>query len=447
MPEPKKTDQELLLEQIKGLIADSNKENVKAKDLEDKVTALNKAIAEKLDNEGIKALKDSVDKLVTETAANAAAIKAMNEKPANAQSQKPVSFKDALIQAVLDKAKDNPKLIKEIAEGSNKRQSLREYFESNSTSRETFTVKTEMLESSIVQNYVSTIRLTELDPQRVGIPLTIYPHVTDWMPSKTLTRPNMALLVVYSYSDGIDTKSEGGASTISSFLLKTINFPSFFLATYFTLSDETLDDLPEAMEEIAVTAPSKIYDNIDTKILGTSGDDSSAIKGLFSASGTYKYTAFASATTYAASTANANKVDVISKMKLQCKKSKYIPDTVIINASDIEALAAEKDQLDNSKFDRRIAYNVLGEPVSICGMRLILTEAITADTVAVLDSKQLMIGKRKDLTMEIGYNGTDLTEGQRTVVLKVRLAFGVRDNLAVIYCGGLAAAVTAITVV
>ena len=56
-----------------------------------------------------------------------------------------------------------------------------------------------------------------------------------------------------------------------------------------------------------------------------------------------------------------------------------------------------------------------------------------------------MIGKRKDLTMVMGYNGTDLTEGQQTVVLKVRIAFGVRDPLAVIYCSGLAAGVTNIT--
>jgi hypothetical protein len=82
----------------------------------------------------------------------------------------------------------------------------------------------------------------------------------------------------------------------------------------------------------------------------------------------------------------------------------------------------------------------------VCGMRIITSNAITANQVVVLDSKQLMLGKRKDMTMEIGYNGTDLTEGQKTVVIKVRLAFGVRDALAVIYCADLDAAVTAITV-
>ncbi len=37
------------------------------------------------------------------------------------------------------------------------------------------------------------------------------------------------------------------------------------------------------------------------------------------------------------------------------------------------------------------------------------------------------------MTMEIAYNGTDLTEGQKTVVVKVRVAFAVRDKAGVIY--------------
>jgi HK97 family phage major capsid protein len=254
----------------------------------------------------------------------------------------------------------------------------------------------------------------------------------------------MALLVVYSYSDGAATKTEGSASSISSFLLKTVSFKAFFIATYFTLSDETLDDLNEAMEEIAVTAPSKILDKIDGYILGTAGDDSSAIAGLFTST---KKTDFASATTYAASIPNANEFDVISTMKLQCETANYIPDVVVLNLVDLNKLAAKKDQIDNSINDRRVVFNNVGEPVAVCGLRIIKSTAITADSLAVLDSKQLMIGKKKDMTMEMGYNAADFTEGQKTVVLKVRLAFGVRDPLAVTYCSGLSAAVSAITIV
>lgn len=101
--------------------------------------------------------------------------------------------------------------------------------------------------------------------------------------------------------------------------------------------------------------------------------------------------------------------------------------------------------MDNSITDRRVVYNLIGEPVAICGMRVLRSTSITANTAVVVDSKQLMLGKRKDMTMEIGYNAADLTEGQKTVVLKVRLAFGVRDKAAVIYSSAIDTDVTAIT--
>jgi len=61
-----------------------------------------------------------------------------------------------------------------------------------------------------------------------------------------------------------------------------------------------------------------------------------------------------------------------------------------------------------------------------------------------LDSSKTVIGKRKDMTLEIGYNGTDFTEGQKTVMIKVRVAFAVRDKAGVIYSDGLAAALATI---
>jgi len=443
-------DKEQLLLEIKQLIADSSKGLITEKVLNEKIEAINaqlKALNDREDNhKEVKDLKDSVDALIKATADNAAAIKAMTEAPKGNASEKPLSFKDALIAAVTDKAKDVPALLAEKNDDYGKRMSLKDYFSKlgNKNSPEmTVKIAVDMLESNVVQSNVATVRLAELDPNRVGIPLTLYPHVTDWIPSKTITRPTMSILVVYSYEDGAGTKTEGSASSKSSFRLKTVEFKSFFIATYFTLSDETLDDLNEAMEEIAVTGPSKILDNVDGQVLGTAGDDSSALAGLFTAN---KKTDFASATTYASSIPDANEFDVIATMKLQTETAKYQPDVVVMNPVDINKLTSKKDEILNSINDRRVVFNIVGEPVAVAGMRIIKSTAVTADTLAVLDSKQLMLGKRKEMTMEIGYNGTDFTEGQKTVVIKVRVAFGVRDKAAITYCSGLAAAVSAITV-
>jgi len=435
-------EQEELLLKIKGLIADSQKENITEKELNTKIEAINKAIAEKLDNTAIKELKESVEKLLSATADNAAAIKAMTEKATTELKATPMSFKDALVASIMEK-KEVSGLLTEKNDDYGQRKSLKDYFtEKGHNTSPTFVVKiaVDMLESGIVGNNVGTVRLAELDPQRVGIPLTLYPHVTDWVPSKTIARPTMSLMVVYTYTDGAATKVEGSASGQSSFLLKTVEFKSFYIATYFTLSDETLDDLNEAMEEIAVVAPSKILDKVDGYVLGTAGDDASAIAGLLTAN---KKTDFATTITLPA----PNIVDQIAAAKLQCETNKYMPDAVLLNPLEIAKLSSAKDEINNSITDRRVVFSVTGEPIMVAGMRIIKSTAIAADASVVLDSKQLMIGKRKDMTMEIGYNGTDLTEGQKTVVIKIRLAFGVRDKASVIYCAGVAAAVTAMKAV
>jgi hypothetical protein len=429
MAEKEKTDKELLLDEIKGLITDSQKENVTAKDLNAKIEAINKKIEESLDNAGMKALKESVDKLLKATAENAAAIKAINETPQPQGKKGAVkTFREAIEEAIMEKSAG---ILVEKNDDNGKRLSLKDYFtEKGNKTTPVYTLKAvDMLESAIVQTNVATVRLTELDPNRVSIPLTIYPHVLEWMPSKGITRPYMSVLVVYSYSDGAGTKTEGSAPTQSSFLLKTVEFKAFTIATYGTLSEETLDDLPEAMDEIAMVFPSKIQDNVDGQILGTAGDDSTALAGLGTAN---KHTDY-SGSAYAAAIPGANMVDLIDLMASEVRANKYMPDFVVMNPQERLILGQLKDLLNNSISDRRITFDTLGRPVYVSGLRIFESTGITADTMFVGDSKQVLIGKRKDMTLEIGYNGTDLSEGQKTVVVKIRVAFAVRDKAAIVY--------------
>lgn len=413
-------------EQVKGLLADAQKEFVKKSDVDAKVKELNDTIAG-LSNDGMKELKDKVDKLMETVNDTSLAVKSLKEQGLKEEKEEVKSFRDVVKNGFME-LKD--KLLKEKNDDYGKRFSMKEYFDNHDRSPVIHLKDAvDMLQSEISQNYVNYHRLTDLDPNRVGTPLTIYPHVLDVMPTKRISKPYMALLVVYSYEDGAGTKTEGSASSKSSFLFKTVNFPAFFIATYFTLSDETLDDLEEALDEISIVAPDKIRDEIDDQVLGTAGNDSSAIAGLFTAN---KHTDF-DTTTYADFTENANIIDLIAAMKLQCEIAKYRPDSVWMHPQDVAELAALKDVMENSVADRRISFDMIGNPVSVCGLRILQSTAVTADTMAVVDSKQTWLGIRKDMTMEIGYNGTDLTEGQKTVVIKVRVAFGVRDKAGVIY--------------
>ena len=126
-------------------------------------------------------------------------------------------------------------------------------------------------------------------------------------------------------------------------------------------------------------------------------------------------------------------IDLIGTMIKQCEDNKYIPDSIIMNPAQVKILMELKDLLNNSISDRRISFDALGRPVFVQGLRIFKSTGITANTMAVVDSSQLIIGKRKEMTMEIGHNAADLTEGQKTVVVKVRVAFAVRDKAGVIY--------------
>lgn len=438
MTDEEKAQKDLLLEEIKadvkGLIEDSQKESIKKADLDLKVNELNAKIESSLDNEGMKALKENVENLLKASSDNAAAIKAFTEQASKQVDEKPKSLREALKASILAK-KDS--VLTEKNDDNGRRYSLKDHFtEKGNKTTPVFKVAVDMLQSNIVQPNVDTVRLTELDPNRVGIPLAVYPNVMDWMPTRSMGKPYMSVLVAYSYEDGAGTKTEGSAPSQSSFLFKTIEFKAFVIGTYATLSDETLDDLDEALDEISIVFPSKIKDNVDGQILGSAGDDSSALAGILTAN---KNTAFVPGT-YSSQVKGANLIDVIAKMKLSCLANKYRPDTVILDPDDIDNIAALKDGLDNSILDRRMRFDAMGNPVAIAGMRIIASTSVTQDQAIVLDSAQVLIGKRKEMTMEIGYNGTDLTEGQKTVVVNVRVAFAVRDKAAVIYSNGLVAA-------
>ncbi len=432
-------DKEALLKEIKSLITDSTKENVTTEALNYRIVEINKKIEESFkSNNEIKALKESVDKLLQATGENAAAIKAMNEKP-QAKNEKPKSFKTAIMEAI----KSHPELVKTKKDDNGERESLIDYIKSNQRTPEIdITKAVDMLESNIVQSNVSAVRLTELDPERVGIPLTVYQHVIDVFPSSQIAKPYMSLLVVYDYNDGAGTKTEGSAPTQSSFLLKTVEFKAFDIATYFTLSDETLDDLPEAMDELGLVAPDKIMASIDGKILRDGGNGTTDIKGLFVGADTC--TDFV-ASTYATTTPGANKIDLISKMKLAVRKNKYAANFVGLNSTDIEEIQTIKDLLNNSISDKRLQFNANGDLVKICGLSVFENDSITANTCIVGATNKLKIGIRKGSTMQIGYNGTDFTEGQKTVKVNLRLAFGVRDKAAFQYSSDMATDITTIT--
>jgi hypothetical protein len=423
---------------IKSVIADSGKENVKKADVDKEIASINELIKGLTDKQ-IKELKDTVDKqndlLRKMENASVEQGKEITLLKSGSTPAHKMTFVDAVKSSIL-KFKD--KCLEEITDTNGTRLSLLKYFQDGNKMTPEFVIDkaVDMLESNIVQNYVGQIRLSELATGVYGTPITFYPHVLDYFPQRNISKPNLSMLVTYSYSDGAGTKTEGSAGTASSFLLKTVSFPSFFIDTYIPLSDETLDDLDEVLSEINRIAPSKIKDKLDEKIYADAGNDSTDIRGLFV--NTYKCTDFV-ASTYENSVEGANYVDLIEAMVASCETNKYQPDTVGLNPVDVRSkFNSLKNQLDDSVRDNRLVF-VNGNLVSVCGLRVVKSAAITANTcfVGAINSVALL-GIRKAMTMEIGLNGSDFTERQKTARIGMRVAFGVGDPLGVIYCSDMA---------
>jgi TolA-binding protein len=429
-------------DKVREVMKDATKGAIGEKELTEKLKEVNLAIKE-LTNQQIVELKTSVEKMVkdNEVAFNSAMatatetiklqgaeIKKLSENTGRRGGEAVKSFREAMREAIMEK-KD---VVSEVNDENGKRLSIKQYFD-NGNKNATFTIKVavDMLQSNIVGSGVNEYRLTDSDPNRVSIPLAVYPHVIDVFSVKNMSRPFMSLLVVVNYEDGAATKAEGVASGKSSFTLETKLFKAVTIATHYKLSDETLDDLEEVLDEISAIGPDKVLSAMDRKVLGTTGDDVSDIKGIRTTGSTGKSTAFVAATV--PDTADAKIADLIMGTKLQAEEAGYKPNVVIISPELEYLMGAEKDTTENSRQDRRIAFDNIGRPSFVGGLRIVSNGEMPSNQLVTLDNKLAWIGRRKDMTMEIGYDGNDLTEGKKTVVIKIRVAFGVRDKAGVIW--------------
>lgn len=425
---------------------------------EKSIEKLNTDIA-KLSEEAIAKLKLSVEEMATKNeslvtdikkandalAAQSIEIKKLKEGGVESTEQR-MTFRDAMKAAIME---NRDKLgIVERNDDFGKRLSFKGFFEKNGNRAlmpeiEITKAAIDMFQSTNLDANVVGLRLTAIDPTRVSIPLSVYPHVMNVYQVKSIARPYMALLVVHTYWDGVAVKAEGAAAGKSSFKFKTVSFPAFYISTKFNLSDETLDDLDETLDEISRTAPDYIMKAIDAQIDRDGGDDVNSIQGILV--GAAKCTDYVRQQA-AASIPGATVVDLVQDMILQAEAAGYIPNVLKLNPKQIAKVASARNSFDDSKNDRRVTYDTLGQPAAICGLRIIKSTDIALDDALVLDNMLPWIGVRKGITMEIGYNGTDFEEGQKTVMFKVRLAFGVRDKAGVIYVNGVQAAVDALSV-
>lgn len=262
--------------------------------------------------------------------------------------------------------------------------------------------------------------LTDYKMKDVQINLTKDVHATQFLPTDPIVNKYMGVLVEHTYFDGAAVKAEGSAAAQSSLKFKTVEFKAIEYATYFRVSKENLSDIPRLESKLNRIAPDKILSTLDAAIFSTTGDNSATAWGMYFAG---NYVAFDS--TGLGTVKAANIINLIGKMVLQANNADQDVNVVIIHPSRLNEIRQEKDEIGNSVTDRNVVFDSMGNVVSIWGLTVIQNKNQTVDRVTVMWNEAAEIGMLEDITFEIGTNGTDLTEGMRTIVFWMRAAFGV----------------------
>lgn len=154
--------------------------------------------------------------------------------------------------------------------------------------------------------------------------------------------------------------------------------------------------------------------------------------------------------TTATKVASANIFDLIASMKVAImnatnadgskgKQSKYDPNVVVMNPSDILSLRLQKDSFGRYLFPFDIA--------GLYGMEIIESSIVTADTLLVGDTRYGTIYDLEGVTLEMGYINDQFVKNAMTLLAEKRETLLIRnvDADGFLACSGVAAAVANMT--
>ena len=94
-------EKELLLKEIKSIIADSQKDNATKADIDARIADVNKRIEEVLNDTQVKELKENVAQMTVSIAELSGAVKAMKEVANSQKSEQPKTFREAVKEAIM----------------------------------------------------------------------------------------------------------------------------------------------------------------------------------------------------------------------------------------------------------------------------------------------------------------------------------------------------------
>ena len=213
-----------------------------------------------------------------------------------------------------------------------------------------------------------------------------------------------------AFTNSVGARAEGSAGSESDLTLTEQTASPKIISTYFTVSKESLSDIPYLAGLIATRGREKLLSKEDTEILYGTGL-SNRLSGI---------TTVATAYSDAMADSAVNRFDVIAAGVTQARVSEYRPNVTFVHPTDYDLMAREKGS--NGQYILPGAvFN--GSMFSIYGCRVVATTAVTSDDFIIGDfAMGATLGIRSDVTVEISReHSSNFTAGLVTVLVEERL--------------------------
>lgn len=243
----------------------------------------------------------------------------------------------------------------------------------------------------------------------------------DLFPKVTLGTNNNGTVRYYDWDEATTVRAAAMVAEGIAFPESTAKFKTYTLSLQkvgdtLPVTEELFEDAQMFYQELKLFLDTNVALVVDTQL--NNGDGTSTnLKGLTASSTAY--------VPVAAGISDASIYDLIVKMSEKITATggaKYMPDFAVMNITDINKMRLKKDANENYI----IPPFVSREGNQVAGVLVIESNAITANTMVVGDSRFARIYEKGGIVMSEGMTGTQFTEDEWTLKARKRLLFLIR---------------------
>ena len=139
------------------------------------------------------------------------------------------------------------------------------------------------------------------------------------------------------------------------------------------------------------------------------------------------YTAAAIPSDYTlASGITPTEMDVLRAIITQMQNAYFSPGVILMHPTDVTALKLEKLSGTDKRYVERLMQ--VGSTLTLDGMPIIETTAITAGDYLIGDMSKALIAEKGSIMVEVGLDGNDFTNNMRTIIGEWRGEVIIQNN-------------------